>query len=71
MILPPLIFPGYNILAASGGSTVVNHMAHHPKVKGLSPATVADSGRGNMVKRYACNRFFLRKLKFYKIDLQV
>ncbi len=33
------------------GSTMVEHLSHHPKVKGASPATAAGTGREKMAKR--------------------
>ncbi len=33
------------VLVSSGCSTVVDHSSHHLKVKGLSPAAVAGTGR--------------------------
>jgi hypothetical protein len=33
------------MLLAGGGSTVVEHLPHHPRVKGLSLAISADTGR--------------------------
>jgi hypothetical protein len=35
----------------NGGSTVVEHLSHHPKVKGLSSATATDTGRYKMAKK--------------------
>ncbi len=34
----------------SSGSIVVEHSPHHPKVQGLSPATVAGSGKESIMK---------------------
>jgi len=36
----------------SFASTVVEQVPHHPKVKGLSPAIAAGTGRETMTKRY-------------------
>jgi hypothetical protein len=33
-----------------GSSTVVENLPHHANVKGLSPATVAGTGRDNMAR---------------------
>jgi hypothetical protein len=35
---------------ASGGGTLVEHLPHHPKVKGLSPAPGTKNGRENEKK---------------------
>ncbi len=37
---------------ASGSSTAVEHLPHHPMVGGLSPATADDTGREKMPKNY-------------------
>jgi hypothetical protein len=36
---------------ARGGSTVVAHLPHHLKVKGLSPAVAAGTRRANKAKK--------------------
>ncbi len=38
---------------ASHGSTLVEHLPPHSKVKGLSPSNATDTGRGEMVKQGA------------------
>jgi len=45
------------VMLASGGSAVVEHSPHHPKVKGLSPATAGD-GREKMGKEFSIKPFF-------------
>ncbi len=39
------------VLVSSGCSTVVDHLPHHLKVKGLSQATTAGTGRRPMVEK--------------------
>ncbi len=39
-------------ILVNGCSTVVEHMPHHLKVKGLSPRLVSGTGRGKMTYNY-------------------
>ncbi len=44
--------PGLAALLALGTSKVVEHLPHHPKVKGLSPATHVYTGIEKMAKKF-------------------
>jgi len=47
-----IIFDARLLLWCPAASTVVEQLPHHPKVKGLSPAIAAGTGRETMTKRY-------------------
>ncbi len=50
--------PNSSCKSASGGSTVVQQLPHHPKVKGSSPSTTADIGSENIAKKVIGFWFF-------------
>jgi hypothetical protein len=52
-------------MMTSSGSTVVEHLPFHPKVKGLIPASTSGTGREKNVKRsYIYFLVFILSLEF-------
>ncbi len=57
----------------NGGSMVVEHSAHQPKIKGSSPSAAAETGREIMAKKFKSllNRFETPLLKHSIVRFQV
>jgi hypothetical protein len=51
----------------SCGSTLVEHLPHHPKVKGSSPVNYAETGRDIIVKKSLEHNSSLIVLHIYKV----
>ncbi len=70
MILPILVFPAYSNDNTWSliGSTVVIQLPHHPKVKGLSLAPTASTGKRNWC-HYIEYHYIIKRVSWFKSSL--